>query len=205
MLKRSESLLEADKTEFDARVSQCIDENGMLNRTPRLHTGYQEQNDDYLAVINACHELGNTKIPRRLLWSTIKHFGFMNNINLGKWTLNSFLIRQPQLLAALISAAFPQWNPLHILIRLLFLPHFLVTACIIFFSCMDAPGWDTDARRLSWHLAQPTKAKSLLCLISYIFWTHRAVNVYGVNPMSGVAKIYYWPQGDNPYSKHWVT
>lgn len=203
ILKRYDSLTVADELEYDARIGQCLNSEGMLCRAPGDLD--QEGPDDYYGVMNGCIEMENTAIPRKVLWALIKHLGFLNNNQPGKWTGEAFLVRQPQLVCAMISAAFPSlWNPIHWLVRLLALPLYLWSALVLFVSCMNTPSSDTDARRLAWHLGNCVSKVSILNAFAYKVWLHRLYSVFP-DGMQGVAKIYYQPQGKNPYSDWWTT
>jgi hypothetical protein len=204
MLAKSGQLTEQDRADYVKKISSCIYDN-LLNRAP-YPTG-QEGPDDYYGVLSACAVMGITDIPRSLLKGMFEHFGFMDNDpSNGKWSLNSILPRQSQLVAALVAASFPsKLNPLHYLVRLAAFPWFLYAAVCIAISCQGTDKGDTDARRLSWHLIQAMKPVSLMCWIASIFWFKRLWNDYP-NGMKDVAVIYYQPHDmTNPYAKYWVT
>jgi hypothetical protein len=204
ILNKNGQLTEQDKTDYENKMNQCIGSD-LLNRVPVGQNDGIEGPDDHYALYNACHELGITSIPRTLLWGCIKYFGAMNNVSPGTWTAQSFLIRQPQLLAAMINAAFPSLlNPVHWLIRLLAFPVYLVAAFSIAISCMGTPTDQADPRRLSWHLQNNVKKTSLMCWLASQIWLRRLGKDYP-NKMTDVAGIYYFPKGDNPYSRWWVT
>jgi hypothetical protein len=149
-------------------------------------------------------ELLLVDIPRKFLWSLIRHLGFLNNNSPGKCTGSAFLARQPQLVAAMVAAAFPSLkNPIHYLIRLLAFPLFLYSAISLLVSCINAPVGDTDSRRLAWHLGNCNSQVSILNWLAYKVWLKRLKKDYP-NEMKGVAEIYYQPS-DNPYSKWWIT
>ena len=205
MIKKNGQLTEQDKTDFAQKIGQCIDPEGILSRVP---VGGQDDGlesvDDHYGVFNGCIELGNTDIPRKILKATIKYKGSLDNENPGKWQFQTFLIRQPQLLAAMVAASFPSlWNPLHWLVRLLFLPTFLIAAFLIAISCIGKPADACDERRLSWHLQNCLKKVSLSCKLASYIWMWRLNSTY-VNRMKDVAHLYYTPS-DNPYAKWWIT
>lgn len=206
MLEKTGQLTERDKEYFEHTIESCMNQ-GTLCRRPVEQGNAQEQVDDYYGVLNACKQLGNTNIPRMFLKAIIKYLGFMDSINPGShsnWA--SFMPRQPQLMAAMVTAAFPSWlNPLHILIRMLCFPLYVVAAVTIFISCIGEPMGSTDPRRLSWHLTQTVIPVSLMCKFASLFWYHRLYSVYGKNGMQNVASIYYKPQGNNPYQKWWIS
>ena len=205
ILKKSAQLIYPDYADFDRIINRCINPQGMLCRIPIGQNDGQEGPDDYYGVLDGCKALKNTSIPRKLLKGIIKNLGFMDNVNPGSHSnWSSFMPRQPQMMASMISAAFPSWlNPLHILIRTLCFPLYIVAAGTIFISCVGTPPGDTDSRRLSWHLIQTVVPTSLMCKIASLFWYHRLYSVYGITGMRAVAKIYYQP--NHPFAKYWVT
>jgi hypothetical protein len=206
ILARSNQLTDFDKIAYDTIIRSCINPNGTLSRVPVGQDDGLESVDDYYAVLNACMHLGNTGIPRTFLGSLIRHGGFMNNTSTFTW--NSFLARQPQLIAAMVAASFPSWkNPFHILLRCLALPLFVYAAIIIATSCIGTDPNSADPRRLSWHLMTNLRRVSALMVFASLFWYHRLYSVYGSSGMRNVAGIYYKPVGlnNNPYSKYWVN
>ena len=205
MLKKLNILTNQDLSDYVSKISQCIDKD-LLNRAPVGQDKDQEGPDDYYGVLNCCKQLGITSIPRQFLWAVIKYKGALNNTNPGQWSWRSFLIRQPQLLASMIAASFPSYsNPLHICIRFIAAPLFLISAIILATSCIGVEIGDTDSRRLSWHLWQCTQGISPLCWLAGRLWLNRLYADYGPEPMRKVAGIYYQPHPDNPYSKWWIT
>lgn len=102
------------------------------------------------------------------------------------------LWRQPQLLYAyLLAKGVPSFllSPLNI-----------YTALVIATSCIGRPTSDTDSRRLSWHLIQATKGKSVLCNLASKLWYARLHKDYA-NGMLGVAQLYY--TGNHPFTRYW--
>ena len=208
MLQKLGQLTDRDRIDYANTIGSCISPNGMLNRAPIGQLAGQESVDNYYGVLNGCKQLDNTEIPRKFLWATIRYLGFLNNINPGTCTLQSFLIRQPQLLASMVAAAFPSYsNPFHFCIRLVAMPLFLIAAVSIAISCIGVDPSSTDPRRLSWHLWQTTKPVSFMCWLAGKLWLWRLNKDYGALEMKAVAGIYYYPQGlgNNPFSKYWVT
>lgn len=208
VLKKNGELNFQDKIDYNLRIGQCIDKNGLLNRVPIGQQDGLESVDDHYGVLNGCYELGNTSIPRKILKATIKYLGFLNNVNPGKRTWQSFLVRQPQLVAAMVAASFPSLkNPLHWLARLIAFPFFIAAAISIAISCINTPTDQADPRRLAWHLQNNCKKVSFLCRIASKIWMKRLRKDYGIPMMSAVAAIYYEPKGidQNPYSKYWIT
>ncbi len=201
-LKKLNLLTDTDVADFSQRIAACTS-NEMLNRAPG--DSDQEGPDDYYGVMNGCKELGITEYPRMFLLSLMKHVGFLNNNQPGVMTGSAFLARQPQLVASMISAAFPSMvNPLHWLTRVAAFPLFLVSAIVLLFSCRGAVQSDADSRRLAWHLGNNVSRVSLLNFLVYKVWLNRLYSHYP-NGMKDVAAIYYQPNGNNPYSKWWVT
>jgi hypothetical protein len=203
MIKKMKQFADQDRVDFDRLIGACVTPEGMLARVPYPERIGQEGPDDYLGVLNGCKTIGNTEIPRKFLWALVSHFGFMNNDNPTMITWESFLARQPQLIGAMVAAAFPSWkNPLHFLARLVALPFFFVAAVSIAISCIGAPQSDTDARRLSWHLQNTTKGVSLMCWLASLLWMRRLYKDFP-NGMKDVAALYYQP--GHPFAKYWIT
>jgi hypothetical protein len=206
MLAKLGLLTAQDKADFAQKIGQCIDSNGILSRFPIGHPSRQESVDDMYGLMSACITLGNTDIPRKILWATAKYKGSLDNVNPGSWQWGAFLIRQPQLLACIVSAAFPSWhNPLHIIIRKLFFPFFIIAAIILALSCFKVASDDSDSRLLSWSLWQTLKTVSPICWLAGRLWRNRLYGTYGPAGMQAVAGIYFQPHPDNPYSKWWIT
>ena len=207
MLKKNGQLVDQDKADYQQKIGQCVNAQGMLNRVPVGQNDGQEEVDDYYGTLNGCMQMQNTIIPRQYLASLIKNWGFMDNVNPGShsnWA--SFMPRQLQMIACMVAASFPSWkNPLHILIRLLCFPLFFYAALSIVVAGWGSPTSDTDARRLSWHVWQCLKGQSLLCFLASKIWLSRLYKQYGPTGMKAVAAIYYQPQPTNPYSTWWIT
>lgn len=203
MLQKLGQLVPQDSIDFQNRIGQCVDAQGMLCRVPVGQDDGLEQVDDYYGTLNGCMHMQNTVIPRQYLAALIKHLGFMDNQThkIGNWS--AFLPRQPQLIASMIAAAFPGWNPLHALIRALCWPLFAYASGSIAISCIGADPGDADSRRLSWHLWQSTAKVSLMCWLASKIWLWRLYGTYGDTGMQAVAKIYY--TGDHPFQRYWVT
>ncbi|CAM6003892.1 unnamed protein product [Sphagnum balticum] len=205
MLKRNNALQDADVVDYASRIGACVNPQGMLCRVPVGQDDGQEEVDDYYGVTNGCMEMGNTAIPRKMLWALIRYAGCMNNESPGTFTWDAFLARQLQLVCAVVSSAFPsKWNPLHYLVRLLAFPVYLYSAVILLTSCIDTASSDTDSRRLAWHLGNNVSKVSLMNWLAFKVWKNRLNKTYP-NGMKDVAAIYYQPNGNNPYSEWWKT
>lgn len=196
------------KSGFLSRIEPCIDPLGNLRRvpypTPPLQSNRQTGPDDYLGVLNASKALGITSIPRTFLKAVIKNLGSLNNESPGKWSWRGFLVRQPQLVAAMVFAAFPnRWNPVHMFMRTLAFPFSAYSAAVIALSCRGKDKSDTDSRRLSWHLVQIMKDNSLLCWFASKLWYNRLYHDYGPIGMRAVAAIYYSP--GHPFAEYWIN
>jgi len=206
LLNKNGQLTDQDKIDYAAKINQCIGSN-LLNRVPVGQNDGLNGPDDYYGTVSACIELGNTEIPRKLLWGCIKYKGSFYNPQPGKWQWQAFLIRQPALLTAMISAAFPSLiNPLHCWIRWMCHPLFVFSALAIAISNMSENVMDTNTRQLTWTIQNNLKKTSLWCWLASKVWFWRLKKYYGADPMKSVTSIYYSPQGlnNNPYSKWWV-
>ena len=206
LLSKNGQLTDQDKVDYANKIDQCIGSD-LLNRVPVGQNDGLEGPDDLYGVLSGCIELDNTDIPRKLLWGCIKYRGSLYNTDPGKWQWQAFLIRQPALLTAMISAAFPSLkNPLHWFARLLSFPLFIFSAFVIAFSNMFEDISDTDTRQLTWTLQNNLKKTSLWCWLASKIWVWRLKKYYGSSLMKAVAGIYYSPNGldQNPYSKYWI-
>lgn len=206
MLYKNKQYCMADLTEFLGVIIPCT-YTGLLNRIPRYSNPPSTQTgpDDYYGVLSACKCLGITSIPLRFLSAVWRYKGALNNVNPGQWTLRSFLVRQPQLLAAMLSAAYPRMDSVRDwVVRILAFPFFVAAAVVIATSCIGESKDSTDPRRLSWHLIQATAPVSLLCRIASILWYKRLYSVYP-NGMKDVAAIYYHGDGvqSHPFARYW--
>ena len=206
MLAKNGELTNEDKIVYSNKIESCIGSD-LLNRVPTSQNDGLESVDDYYSTLSACIELGNTSIPRKLLWGCIKYKGSMDNMSPGTWQWQDVLIRQPALLTAMISASFPSLlNPFHWLIRLLFFSLFPISAIILAISNMWDDLYDTNSRQLAWLLQNNLKKTSLMCWLGSQIWLWRLRKEYP-NQMKDIAGIYYSPKGldQNPYSKYWIT
>ena len=206
ILVKSKQITDLDKQNFGQKIGQCMWPEGILCRAPTNQPNSQEQVDDYYGALSGCKLVGNTDIPRKMLKAMFKYATFMDSTTPGKWgNWKAFMLRQPQLIACMVSAGFPSFfNPLHWLMRILALPCYFYAAFVISLSCMGTDVGDTDARRLAWHLVQSVKPTSLMCWLASKIWFKRLYSVYP-NGMKDVAAIYYQPKNTNPYAKYWIT
>jgi hypothetical protein len=204
MLNKLNQLVNQDISDFQAKIEANIDVGGLLNRhNVALGDNGQEGPDDYFGVLSACKELGITDIPRQFLKAVWTYKGALNNEKPGTWSWRSFLIRQPQLVACMVAAAFPSWiNPLHLICRTLAAPFFLAAAISLSISCIGAPLSDTDARRLAWHVQNTVKGMGPMCWLASKIWLKRLYKDFP-DGMQDVAKIYY--QTGHPFGEYWVT
>jgi hypothetical protein len=204
MLQKLGQLASQDLIDFDTKMKSCLNPEGMLCRIPQPGVDGQEGPDDYFGLMNACKQLGNTEIPRKILWALIRYVGFLNNDSPGTITAAAFMARFGHLTACIVSAAFPSWkNPLHFLVRLSCLPLYVYAAIILASGGMFSDVSDTDSRRLSWHQWQCLKGSSLLCRLGGRIWVNRLYGAYGSTGMQAVASIYY--QAGHPFAKYWIT
>lgn len=175
--------------DFYAAIARCFVQPGLLDRAPG--DLYQEGPDDYYGL---CAMLSVYKLRRfgiRMLLHGFTHIGFFNNAGVFSW--DALLWRQPQMVAAMASAAGLGWMPI-------FWPFYAWAMLVIFWSCRPRPPSDTDYRRLCWHLIQATWGSPLARLAAF-FWYSRLYEDYP-NGMRGVASLYYKP--GHPFIKYWV-
>lgn len=204
MLEKLKQATDQDVADFGQKMLSCLSPEGILCRIPQPVKDGQEGPDDYFGLMNACMQLGNTDIPRKILWAFVRYVGFLNNDDPGKITAKAFMARFPHLTACMVSAAFPSWkNPLHIIARMACLPIYIYAAIILLLGDSLTPPNNTDSRRLSWHCWQCLKGVSLLCRIGGRIWANRLYKDYGSDGMKAVAAIYY--HDAHPFAKYWVT
>lgn len=188
------------------RLWSCVRDGILYRTTPRMEKPEPDQEgpDDYYAFAAFCREDEWKYYPRSILWSLFLGKGFLNNEvpgtpwrrDMKRVNWDAFLIRQPQLVAALIAAARLPWY-----LDIFATPLYAIAALVIATSCMNAPNSDTDARRLSWHLVQATSPASWLCKMASKLWYKRLYRDYP-NGMKEVAERYYQPE--HPFAEYWV-
>src|SRR5579863_8499878 len=59
ILKKLGQLQSNDFADFQARIGQCVNSQGMLCRVPIGQNDGQEEVDDYYGVLNGCMQMGN--------------------------------------------------------------------------------------------------------------------------------------------------
>lgn len=153
--------------------------------------------DDYLGFLNFCvlQNIGRYLFSKQLLDFGIKHYGSMTI----PWSQAGFMWRQPQLLAAALSAAghiawYTFW----------YLPLVLYTSLVIAVAGIKAdPVTDQDTRRLSWHLLMVMQESSLLCRLAGKLWWRRLRKQYGEEGMRLVFSRYFTPS--HPFALYAVN
>lgn len=176
-------LLPEDKAEYLAKMERCLIRSGrgaVLMRDPENDGESQEGPDDYLGLLAGCRFIGNTEIPRAILWHGLTHFGAFNNVAPFGWTRQSWLWRQPQLITQALFAAKLPVGPF----RLFFI------LSLLYAVYQNAPKGNTDARRLGWLLIQAWDGKGLLSRWVVGVWKRWLFSKYP-DGMIGVARIYY--------------
>lgn len=191
MLAKSGGINHHDPIWYLRLIGFCMDQ-GLLCRAPADLD--QEGPDDYYGVFAALVVLNEPTLGNALLNSIMSHKGFLNNHD-GTRTWQSFLIRQPQLLAAAYAAAdrAPVWS----------WPLYWYAAAVIATSCIGVSTEQADPRRLSWLLIQAVSPKSWLCRMAAKLWYRRLYKDYP-DGMKGVARNYYQTYPMHPFIKYWV-
>lgn len=87
---------ELDPFEFEKLFEPCFI-NGILYRSPEPYPK-PESHDNYTGIVLGSLLENKTSAPRKLLWSMIKHFGYINT---------EFVGRFPQLWILLFASSFP--------------------------------------------------------------------------------------------------
>lgn len=195
LLAKHGQLTEKDKEEYRDLMVSCMIEPGLVARAPGDRG--DEAPDDYHGLFAGITVLGLKELGKEVLSYGLKHKGSFNPREPNKWTPESFLFRQPQLLAMAYCAT----GDIPFYAR----PLLWYSALIIVTGCLGTPPSDSDARRLGWHLIQAVKGFSWLCRQAEKVWTSRLFKDYP-DGMRGVAKIYYSPgPPEHPFRKYFLT
>lgn len=202
LYKRHEDNL-CDPEEFEIKIRKSMVETGLLGRAPGA-LGEQDGPDNQYAVLAACKVLGLQQLAENIYKYGMNHYGFFNSEcpgtfrnKAGKINWRAFLWRQPQMVAAAISASgnFSRW-------KLWQLPFYIVAAVTIATSGISAPLNDSDTRRLCWSLIQSVTPDSFICRLAAKLWYNRLYKQYGPYGMREVAERYY--QQSHPFKHYWV-
>lgn len=186
---REETLMCA---EYGNKIVSCMLEAGLVSRAPG-DKGVQPP-DDYLAIMAACSQLSHPTIAEDILDYGLKHKGSYNNTNPGIWTKESFLWRQPQLIAAAYAASRrSQWNPIVKLLNL------YAAICILVGNIND-PIDQVDGRRLTFLLIKAMEPVSIVCRMAASVWESRMKKTYGPEFMQEICKIYY--KDNHPFGRY---
>lgn len=198
MLLRNKEATDKDIIDYLTLIKRCMKQPGLLMRNPE-NAGGQEGPDDYYALAAAIDEINEKNYSslnaRSLAYSiclyAIKHLGCLNNEFPNTFQWSAFLVRQPQLDAAMFWAAGLPVGP--------FLRFY--TAISILFAAKAKPITDCDPRRLSWLVVQIASRHSWICKTASKVWYRRLYKDYP-NGMRGVAALYY--EAGHPFSNYWI-
>lgn len=191
-----------DRLNYHMTICKCFNTKNNLCRAPLSYD--QDSVDNHYGVFAACKILDMNGIPAVIKHGMWSNWGFSNNEVPGtirgldgKINWSAFLIRQPQLIAAMQSAC-GEASWYHF-------PFYLIAAIVIATSCFDAELADADARRLCWLLIQAVTPDSFWCRLAAKLWYRRLRKQYGVSTnaegMRKVAALYYQP--GHPFIKYW--
>lgn len=180
LLAMNGELQPEDKADYLAKMRRCLINGELLMRDPENDGAQQEGPDDYLGLLAGCKVAGDTSIPRAILWYGLRHLGAFNNVTPGKWTVQSFLWRQPQLITHALFAARLPVGP--------FRAFFVLS--LLFAVYQNETRGNTDARRLGWLLIQTWDGKGLLSRWAVGVWKRWLFSKYP-DGMIGVCRIYY--------------
>lgn len=175
-----------DITQWLYTMESILVQPGLIQRTPTYTE--QEGPDDYIGYLAAL-KIANPELAMDVIKYGFKNFGSFNNTTPGKWTFNSFLWRQPQLLAHAYYAAGKRPN---FLLRLIW----LVTVAL---AGMNVPVGQTDERILPWLLVKTWNGQGYFSKLAVSIWTKRLFKDY-TNGMQDVFKIYFGP--DHPLTQY---
>lgn len=192
-LKLNHEQRESDFWEYSRLIQSCMLVPGLVSRAPQ-DSGITPP-DDQLAISAACSQFGGLGIADQILDYGLKNKGcYDNEYPNGSWRKEAFLWRQPQLVAAMYSAARRgQWNPIVKLLNL------YAAICILIGNIGDEEH-EVDGRRLTFLLICAMSPVSLLCRIAASVWEARMKKTYGGHFMSEIAQIYY--SEDHPFWRY---
>jgi len=180
-----------DKSNYIAKMMQCMPKPGLLQRNQQ-NDGGQEGPDDYLALAAALDEIGTNSsrgCASLVARYALQHFGFMNNVNPGSFSWAAFLVRQLQLDAVTLWAAGYLVGP------------FLRIFCAILILCSNRGSVSgTTPWRLTWLMVQVASRHSWLCRMASKVWYKRLYGVWGPTGMKAVNSVYFQPT--HPLSKY---
>lgn len=184
-LKRSGGLNEEDCQKWRKLMRSCQVRPGLLKRSPVNSTDV-EGNDDYIGYLAGCKLTGSGDYAREYLEYGRTNAGCYNNVNPNKWTLRSFLWRQPQLIAHAYYASASQMSGITCIIK-----HFvkLVWSLTMFLSSRMQPLKDSDSRILSWLLYKTWDKKGYFARRAVCGWLKRLRRDYPNGKMRAVAEI----------------
>lgn len=178
---------------FAETMQECMRQTGLLARGPGQPD--LESVDDYYGFAAGVYSTDMPFLAEQVIRYGWRHLGSFNSVEPGKWTTETFLWRQPQLICALYAAAkrAPLWiYPLRV-----------YTAAVIALSCIRAEYRDADARRLNWLLIHTVAPTSWLCRQAAKIWFRRLEKQYGPAGMRAVAATYYEVDPAHPFIKYW--
>lgn len=159
-------------------IYKCFIEPGLLSRGAGSYD--QEGPDDY---IGAC-TLPTFAVA--ILKYGKSHWFNYNNVNPGKITKSSFMLRQPQLIAHMYYGAYRRPN---IFLRLYW-------SLAVIYAALTTNKTDQDGWMLTWLLVY-NNYNSLAAKI----WRYRVNKVFG---NQGLKNLNYLNNGDHPITKWWV-
>lgn len=204
MIQRSGDCTYDDVQKYQDIIRTCLNWNNNLCRAP----GGMDQDsvDNHYAIFAAMRVFNVTALPLKIKQAMLSDFGFSNNERPGtirgsdgriNWA--AFLVRQPQLVAAMISASGSK--------RFYHFPLYLYAALVIATSCHKVDTGDLDARRLCWLLIQSVCPDSLMCRIASKIWFKRLTTQYNLptatDVMRYIASKYY--RDNHPFSRYWIA
>lgn len=173
-----------DKSYYRGIIYACCLATGLVSRAPKDKA--LQPPDDYLAIAAACSYTNLADVADNIIDYGLKNYGCYDNSKpYGPWRKEAFLWRQPQLIAAMYSAAQRgKYNPF---VRLL---NVYAAICILVGNMHDDPR-EVDGRRLSFLLIKAMNSTSLLCRLASKVWKQRQEDTYGKEFMKVICSIYY--------------
>jgi hypothetical protein len=181
----------SDLLAWHKAMQPCLVQPGLLQR--QAGNTLQEGPDDYVGYLAACAVFHMIPEARDVFNYGYKYWGSFNNTNPGKWTIDSWLWRQPQMIA-------------HNLYGMAQTPNFIRRGfwiIAILLAAYNTSLADTDTSILSWLLIQAWSANGKPGIIGKLavwIWSKRLLKVFGQTGMQKVFSIYFQPE--HPIAKY---
>lgn len=179
--------------EYIYALHRCVTRDGILQRHPGGGGG-QQGPDDYIGFLVAMYHLinpystnGSWAVVDLMLHYAESNWWFMNNLNPGAKTLDSFMGRFPAVRALMYWAAGER-------------PSLFVRLLVALTLAFSGKKGNTDSWVLAWMTAQVATKECWMSKLAYKLFTKRLLNTYP-NGMKDVVTPYFEPL--HPLAKYW--